>query len=42
MCTHLLVAVEERRTRDLALPAEAFCRLVYGRPATRRARARIS
>ncbi len=33
--------VEERRTHDLVLLAEAFCRLVYGRPATLRARARI-
>ena len=31
----------ERRTHDLVLPVEA-CQLVYGRPATRRARARIS
>jgi hypothetical protein len=37
-----LAAVEERRTHDLVLVAEPFCRLVYGRPATRRARARIS
>ena len=35
------VAAGERWTHDLVLPAEA-CRLVYGRPATRRARARIS
>ena len=35
------VAVGERLTHDIGVAAEAFCRLVYGRPTTRRARARI-